>query len=345
MLPYIILFFILFIISLNIKKKWSIYDFLTLLILILYSSIRYGIGSDYFLYRNIYNLSYNLDYIATNRTGIGFSYIYNFFYMAGLTYQQVIAIYATITIICFYIFFKKYSSNPGLSILLFVGLGFYTASFNGFRQIMSLSILLWGFSFFIEKKYLRAICLAMISFLIHSSSLFGILLYTCVYLLRNKKINFIWFYGISIALSFSYRILFEKIILLFNQYAGYINYDSVPGVGTYLIVLFYLCITIFLILRNKKKIIENNPNGNFMINILIIGNAIMLFQLKNWLFTRIAVYCTIFVPILISEYYEYSNLKKNKEMSLLLYIIIFIYYLIYVYSFGGVVPYRTIFSL
>ena len=344
MVPYIIFYFIIFLISFKIEKKWNILDFINLLILIVYSGIRYGIGTDYFLYENIYKHSYDLSLMATNRTGIGFSYLCNFFYKCGFSYQQLIFIFSTITILCFYSFFKKHSSKPGLAILLFVSLGFYTSSFNGFRQMMSLSILLWCFSLFEQKKYIKSILLAIITFFIHSSSLFGILLYIFIYILRNKQFNFILFYGISIVLSLFYNIIFPKIIMLFEQYAGYIDYNSTPGIGTYLVVLFYLFITIFIILKNKNALLKNNKNDNFIINILIIGNIVMLFQLKNWLFARIAVYCTIFVPILLSDYYEYINLKNNKSMSLLFYIFIFVYYLMYIYSFGGVVPYRTIFE-
>lgn len=344
MLPYIIIYVFLFLLSFRIKKdKWNVTDFIFLTTMIVFSAVRYGIGTDYFLYEGIFeNSAYNLDTLATNRTGIGFSYLCNLFNRMGLSYQALIAIIACITLTCFYIFFKKNSKNPGKALLFYISLGFYTSSFNGFRQMLSLSLLLLAFSFYQDKKNIKCIVFSIISFLIHSSSLFGIILYFIIYSFKNKKINFFIVYPIGIILSLFYNTIFSSVINLFDQYAGYLTYESSPGIGTYLIILFYFCVTVFLIIYNKKKILNYSNNTNYMINLLILGNLIMLFQVKNWLFTRIAIYCTIFVPILLSEYYEASKIKNNKGVSLAFYIVMFIYFIIYTISFGGVVPYKSI---
>ena len=345
MIPYIIIYGLLFLLSFKIKKdKWNMTDYLFLTIMIVFSAIRYGIGTDYFLYENIYSNSvYHLDTLATNRTGIGFSYLCHFFNKIGLSYQMLIAVVACITIICFYVFFKKNSTNPGRTILLYISLGFYTSSFNGFRQTLSVGLLLIAFYLFQNKKRIWSILFGICSILIHSSSLFGILIYIFVYLLKNKRINFVVVYPIAVLVSIFYEHIFSYILPFFEQYSGYLDYNSQTGIGSYLIVLFYFCVTVFLILNNKEKILNSNKNINYMINLLIIGDVIMLFQIKNWLFTRLAIYCTIFVPILLSEYYEASNIKNNKGISLIFYCVLFIYFIIYTISFGGVVPYMTFF--
>ena len=174
---YILLFLIVFVIQFKIKaKKWDFYDFLLLLILVLMSGLRYGIGTDYYLYSNIYNDSYDLSLMPTNRTGIGFSYLCHYFVEMGLKYENLIMFCSIITIICVYVFLKKYSLRPGLAILIYICLGFYTSSFNGFRQYMSLSLLLIAFIFYRDKKRILSYAFGIISFLIHSSSLFGLLI-------------------------------------------------------------------------------------------------------------------------------------------------------------------------
>ena len=234
MLPYIIIYGLLFILSFKIKKdKWNVTDFLFLAILIVFSGIRYGIGTDYFLYESIYEKSvYSLDILATNRTGIGFSYLCNIFNKVGLSYQFLIAFVACITMICFYTFFKKNSTNPGRTILLYISLGFYTSSFNGFRQMLSVGLLLIAFDLFKNKRRLWSIIFGICSVLIHSSSLFGIALYLIVYLLKNRKINFVIVYPVAILISMFYKQIFSYVLPFFEHYAGYLDYNSQTGIGS-----------------------------------------------------------------------------------------------------------------
>lgn len=343
MIPYIILFLLVFLLQFNIKsKKWNIYDFMLITLLIFYSGLRYGIGTDYNLYESIFNKSYDISIMPTNRTGIGFSYLCHFFIDIGLNYNHLVFFCSLITILGVYIFIKKNSSRPGLSILLYICLGFYTASFNGFRQSLSLSLLLISYVLFQKNKKMLSIVFGFISFGIHSSSLFGIILYFVIYKLRNRQISMKLLYPIFIIISLFYKYLFAKIVVMINGYEGYLDYNSIPGIGTYIIVAFYFIVTVLLILPHRKGLEEKNKFNRQCINMLIIGNCLMLLQIHNWLFTRLVLYTTIFVPITLSDYYELVNIKSKKEYSLVFYTIIFIYFIIYVNSFGGVVPYRTI---
>ena len=83
---------------------------------------------------------------------------------------------------------------------------------------------------------------------------------------------------------------------------------------------------------------------NKYFNYFAIAIIISSFQLKNYLFMRIVVYFSIFMPLLIAEFYEKLNINNNKIISFLLYITIFVYFLIYTNSFGGVVPYHFFFN-
>lgn len=346
MIPYIIIYLLLFLLSFKVKKdKWNYIDYIFLIIMICFSGFRYGIGSDYHLYRRIYEFSaYNLSRTPTNRTGIGFSYLCYFFNKIGFSYQFFVFFISAITIICFYIFIKKKATTPGRAILAFISLGFYTSTFNTFRQMLSVGILLMAFIAFQNKKKIASLLLATCSFFFHSSSLYGILLYLIIYKFKDKKINFMIVYPIAIVISLFYEQIFSRIMVYFEQYSSYLTYESTHGIGTYLMVFFYLSITLFIILYNRKRILAVNKNNNYMINLLIVGDIIMLFQLKNWLFARLAVYSTIFVPILLSEYYDTVKLEKKKGLSMLFYLVLLGYFIMYTMSFGGVVPYNTIFG-
>lgn len=346
MIPYIIFYLIIFVLSFKIEqKKWNIFDFLILFIMICFSGLRFEVGTDYNLYKNIFNYTINGVAGATvNRTGIGFSYL--IYFLGGilkLKWEVFVFICSFVTIFCFYIFFKKYARKPGLAILCYISLGFYTSSFNAFRQHLSLSLVLLAYMLLKNKKYFFAIIFSAFSISLHSSSILPIILYIFFEKFNNFNLNLIYVLLLSFILFLLFDPLFTMVLTLFENYSLYIDYEATSGVGTLINVIIYLFIAIFVVNCNKKRICDLNKDNVTLINLFYIGIAIMILQIKNWLFVRISIDFIIFLPILLSEYYEIFNFKFNKLNSLLTYLCLFIYFLFYVNSFGGVVPYKIIF--
>ena len=69
----------------------------------------------------------------------------------------------------------------------------------------------------------------------------------------------------------------------------------------------------------------------------------MVLEFKNFLFFRIAFYFTIISTIMLPSFYIQHNLKNRKIESLLFYLCLFVYYLVYISSFDGVLPYKVFF--
>ncbi len=346
MLPYIIVFFIVLSLSKRINKnKWNIYDFIILIILVCFAGFRYKIGTDYVLYEAIYKNSTNLTNAVTNRTGYGFSILCNFMVNNGIDYKLFIFICSSITVSIFYIFYKKNSENPGLSIILYMALGVYTSSFNGFRQLLSMSILLLAFMSLRKRKYVGAIIFGVISFSIHSSSIFAIIIYSILIRFNKINIDFKKIFPFFIVFFVMYNYFFAKIIGLFADYSFYLDYESTAGLGTYMIVLTYLLVYIFFINPHKNDIIDNYKDSKLFYNLITIGVCIMFIQIRSWLFARFSIYFSMFVPIVLAEYYKIRNLRNKELESFVFYCCIFVYYLVYIYSFGGVYPYKSIFLI
>ena len=346
MIPYIIFYFIVFLLSFKIKQeKWNIFDFILLTIMICYSGLRYEVGTDYNLYKNIFNYTINgVAGSAINRTGMGFAY---FMYFIGgilkLKWEVFIFICSLLTITFFYIFFKKYSTKPGLAILCYVSLGFYTSSFNAFRQHLSLALVLLAYMLLKNKKNLLAILVSVISIMIHTSSIFPIALYLFFEKTKKIKVNLKVILLFSFILYIIFDFIFIKILSMFDNYSLYIDYEAVSGLGSYLNVLTYLFIAIFLINPNKEELCKINANNKKIISLFFIGIGIMILQLKNWLFVRLSIDFIIFLPVLLSDYYNCNGLRFKKFNSLITYLCLFVYYLFYINSFGGVIPYKILF--
>lgn len=335
---FIIVYFLIFLLSFKIKKdKFDVYDLLLLLILILFSGLR-EVGLDYHLYNKIYNANFSLE----SRTGIGYTYLMYFFkYIIHLDFQHLIFFISTFTILPIYYFFKKCSDRPGLSILIFVSLGFYTTSFNMFRQSCSIAFVLLGSLFLQKNNKIKCIICFLISFLLHSSSTIAILCYLITYVFKNIRFKFKYMLPISLVALLLYDRLFNLIITLSDSYSMYSSYDAVPGIGTYINVTLYLLFTIFLLI---PKFANNNSKNYHLYNLFLIGVSIMILEFKNYLFFRIAFYFTILICLLLPIFYKEHNLRNKKLESLLFYIFLFIYFLVYINSFDGVVPYMSVFT-
>jgi hypothetical protein len=342
MIAYLILFIVLLLLSLKIKKKKIlVFDIILLLVLISFSALRYGIGADYFLYEDIFNARVGFNNYATNRTGIGFSFLMsvlkgNF----AISYALFIALIAIVTISCFYYFYKKESKYPGLAIFLFVSLGFYTTSFNAFRQYLSLSLMAFSYSLYKNEKKILSLLFAIASIAIHSSTailLAGII--ACHMIKKNYCIKPKYVLLASIVLFAAYSVIFSKIVGFSDSYAGYESYNSTPGIGTYLMVLCENLIYYLLLVPNRNKL---SVDGKRMYNLTTLGIIITSLQLHNWLFVRVAQCFLIFMPITMSDIIGEMNSRNKKILLPLLYVGAMVYFLIYVSSFGGVTPYNSI---
>ena len=313
-----------------------------LLILILFSALRFGIGTDYHMYYGIYKNFSTIESSATSRTGIGYSYLmYLFKNILMLDYQFIIAFTSIVTIICFYYFFKKNSENPGKSILFYVSIGLYTSSFNGFRQNMSIALALVGLTLYKKNKKVLPLSLLIIATLFHSSTIILIFSYY-IFCIKKVSIKPQITLIISVFLFLGYNIIFPILMGLFNSYSGYIetSFSTTPGIGTYLMVSVYYFLYYILFQHYKNKFTEAEKS---YVNIFSVAICSMSLQLHNWMFSRILDIFIAFVPILLSSvYFKMIKEKSGKTFSLLFHVLTFIYYLVYVYSFGEVVPYTNI---
>lgn len=342
MIPYIVFYIIVFILSFGVKeKKLNLVSIIFLTLIILFSALR-ACGTDYHLYNALFqNMSYSS--LESSRTGIGFDYLELFMkeYL-HLGFQSVVFLCSIITNCCVFYYLRQKTNNPGFAMLVFISAGFYTTSFNMFRQSTSISLILI-FSLFVErKKYIKATLLAICAMLFHTSSLIAIVVYLLMWFLKNRKIKTIHILLTS-ALGISmYSIVTSFIFKNIAAYSIYLSYDSAPGLGTYMNVLIYIIIAIlFLLTSSKKDWAKQKTTQYYEYNLFFVGIIIVILELKNFLFFRIAIYFTYLLPVLLANYYECTKIKNNKSAKLLLYSALFIYYLVYISSFDGVIPYKT----
>lgn len=256
LLPLILLFF------LNVKGKAKIY--VALFILFVINVCRdYTVGEDYGKnYKRIYDEinieSYKLNKTETSEitdlwsldkksTEIGW-YLLQYFSKLNEMPFAFVNFLAAIIIFISLLYALKQSPNPIFTLLLYVLLFRYYASYNIIRQSIAAIIFLVGIPFIIKRKFVKYLFCVLIAMCFHMSSILMIVFY----FLPNIKIN----YKFSILLIISFYIIsalnIDTIIISWIYDSGYIftsyaRYLTIENDYNYNIVYLYIPSILLLI--------------------------------------------------------------------------------------------------
>lgn len=355
MLVYIsmTLFAVFFSYLANVKKYVNdkiplgnkIFWYLSELVLIIVSGIRYGVGQDYFYtyvpyFNNLLIGHRNLD------VEIGFYYLCKFIQI--FTYD-----YAWLFIICSVIFFHfiykailEQSKSPTFSIFLLVVTTYIFIFYNGMRQMMAIAIFLYAIKFIQERNLKKYIIYMLLASLLHYSALLLIPLY----FLYDVKLN-----GFKIGL-FSLAFLALKpvitnlslYIISLTKYNYYIGSRYDTGETSIIMVLINVAVLLFsLFFINKIKDKEELKKYNFYVLLQFISAIIAMYGGCIPLLMRLRWATGISVIILIPFTISLIEKVKGKVLVTLLIITLYSTYALYTVgakNYNKVLPYHTIFE-
>lgn len=320
------------------KIQWI--DFLILLILILVSSLRCNVGSDYYGYYLRYNgilSTYpSITHILTTSSSILFDTIC-YFTMKITSFR--FAIFWVVSILIYLplmLYFRKTNEKPYISVFIFIFAGFYLITNNIIRQSLAMVLVFIAYHFLKEKKMVKYLLFVLLACLFHPSALFaGILI------LISRKITpsfqSLLFMNIIGIVGF---VLFTPVMQLLNQFIPdkYLNYivfnyggmmkQTLSIVGY---VLFYNSIA-FILINHKSKIKKQNEEYYKMISMIILGIPISILAIKCWPINRVALYLYSFVLVLLPAIY--NNKEILGKLKLLISFLLIVWFL-FLNIFGG----------
>jgi|GEM_PF-7001813 len=162
-----------------------------------------------------------------------------------------IIIMALLIIAPFMMYIYKYSSNPCMSLIVYVGMGFYSQSLYIFRQYIAFVLILAAINC-LQKNRLKFLLLVALAFMFHSTAILVLII------LISPKIKLNWNTAFFV-LSFSavLGLLGNKITAFFLKYAR-INYTNsarhISGQGyTLFALLLMLSFASFIFLKPKFR--------------------------------------------------------------------------------------------
>ena len=158
------------------------------------------------------------------------------------------------SIFCFLmaVFIYKSSSNVFLSSIVFVGSGLYLSSFNIFRQMLAVSVVVNSLPYLQRNELRKVLLLLIIGILIHTSSMIFIFPIILFVWMNNRMIKLIPGFFIFISFYWQYAILLVRYIGPDN-YLGYAeNTREIMEAGMVRILWLIVAVFSLIVVYNKS---------------------------------------------------------------------------------------------
>lgn len=241
--------------------------------------------------------------------------------------QFFILFCAVVIVVSDVYFIRKHAINLPFSLLLYFLFSFI-GSMNGLRQTLAVVLLMWGFRWVVEKKYIKYIVLILLASTIHRTALVVIPL---LFIMGGKR----WNKGLIVFVLFCFfSVVFPgPINFLIGRFAGeeYSHYLVSYLTGANILHVFIdgvpLVLGIIYHVKNRDTIGNNRPM-DILINMQAISFGFMVLATSMAQYARIGMFMrnstALVVPFLIENVFDGENKKVIKVTAIVLYFIVFI---------------------
>lgn len=231
----------------------------------------------------------------------GFILLCKFLSLVSFDSRWFIAVTAVLSLIGPFYLIKKYSNNKGLSLLLYVLLGFYNVSFNNVRQAIAVSIIMIAICYLLKKKNWAFWIGVLLATSIHTSAVFAVLFYPLVrfkYSPQRVVVGVVVIVGIFYLFSsFIFNYLISNIFTRYLEETGD-TYTTGGGYGLLIIYIIVATFCVFLFNQKRKKMSKNEyfVDKFFLLSFMIVI-VIQSFALYMAAIARLGSY--FYLPLIV----------------------------------------------
>ena len=266
------------------------------------SSLRIGIGNDYWTYR------YNFLHIISGDTKV--SYEVGFKMLVKVlqalfgydNYRMVFAFMAFVT--CAFFVKGLFDSSDwfAMSFFLFMANGFYFMSFTNVRYYFAIAVCLYAMKFLFRKNYAKFVFWILFAAFFHKSVLLTIPVFLAAYYLKwSRKTR--WLIPLSCVVLVLGKVGIRRLVFFFYPfYEG----DLLLDVESISYVNITKCLAVLILaLIYYKKAIQGNPKAETLFNLNLFALIIYSFGYYIPETSRVCYYMVIghvfLVPIVLSS--------------------------------------------
>lgn len=341
--------------ALKTNKRYYILSNLTYVISAIiacfFSSVRYGIGTDYKMYSNIFYLNGNLSLAEAYNwfdMEVGWLLLNKILYFIDGDSQILFIITSIIIISSFYLFIYKYRNeiNIGLAIFIFMTL-IYIPSFNVIRQYLAIAISLFSYKYIFEKKIYKFLAVILLGTLFHKTV--AVLIF--IYYYHNIPIKGIQKRIFLIISLITVLIFYDKVIYLISSispsFNKFLRYSSYGGINIRIVDLLFIISLIIVLIVYYRFIVNKDKEFILFLDMSFIYSIFSFCSFFTDYAIRFTYLFHIGLVILPAYLLEKQKLKTNKVLMNFAFIFYFGIYFWYCFILKGqheVLPYQSIFS-
>lgn len=327
-LVFVCLPYLLINVNSHAVKNKKIFSLFLMFILFIFSSLRFGIGTDYYSY---YNYFENLPYVKEK-----FEFLYHVLNL-GTKFlfnnpQSIFVISSGITLFIIYVTTMKYSINPGFTIIIFIFGFFYFDSLNIVRQYIAVAITTYSTHRYLldKQKNIKFIIGVLCASLFHTSALLAV---SFIVIKRIKILglatNFIVLFLTSVIfLSADVEsIIFETIgrIPFLNEYIVYNDFNDDIQSTPWDLIVYLVIYLIGVFVYKYKKDKSNTLYFKFYLNAVFCVLLLKIGALNNKFFDRPSAFLSIFIIFLLPILVKNIPIKEKGIVSFFIAVMFMIY--------------------
>lgn len=175
------------------------------------------------------------------------------------------------------------SALPWVSLLLFIGLGFFTESLSMLRQAIAMVIFMCGLKYVEERRFGKYLIVVLLATSFHLTALVTLLLYPFMRF-RLNAVNFIiLLVGCGVFARFAGSVVLNYII---SRFYSLYSMQMDAGGGFSMFVLLFAVTIIGILLKSKREM----PQEAIFSHMMVLACCMQLFAMQFALFARIVMY-------------------------------------------------------
>lgn len=244
--------------------RWNAFDYLLVLVLIIFSAVRYYVGTDYRTYLSLHTAVDPTDALgsyAASPVEIGYTTLSILVRALIDSPYAIFWVTSILTVVPMYIAIKRSSLDLPFSIVIYMLLAFYVSPFNMVRQGIAIALILLAHTFY-EKNRAVYYTLSAVAGLFHYTAWIAALMQWAVLRWRPSIrmvmyiVTGVFLVGLLFVLvnALNPSLVSSALGFVNPRYADYFD-GARSGIGTYLIIvtrvaLLYLA---FLLLKHSGE--------------------------------------------------------------------------------------------
>lgn len=235
----------------------------------------------------------------------------------GLEYNWFLWLVSILTLYPVIRMALKESSNPHLSLFIYYSMYAYLNSYNGMRQFLAISIVLWAFCLLYRGKITKFIAVVLLASTVHYSSLVALL----ALLFRKVKLNdwLVWLCVVGSWLAGQTIVNDAMLAPFVGKYVCYL--DELRDNIIIATILSALMSGLFIIIYYTSI---NEFRNNYWLKLFFISIVLSNLTIEMVQGARIIIFFTITQLIMYPLYFSY---KKKEAGFMMFFIIVYMFVL------------------